>query len=92
MEVHIDANSFEILKEATTPITSTEARAARAELRKHGSGLPSIRFTKSHEIAEYDLDERTAIEVGIDTTPEKWTRRRLEDGRPHIRIPPGSVS
>lgn len=78
MEVHIDANSFEILQEATTPITSTEARAARVELRKHGSGLPSIRFTKSHEVAAYDLDERNVIEVDINATPEKWTRRRLE--------------
>jgi hypothetical protein len=78
LAVHIDANSFEILQEATTPITSPEARAARAELRKHGSGLPSIRFTKSHEVAAYDLDERTVIEVDISATPEKWTRRRLE--------------
>jgi len=76
--VHIGASGFEILKEVTTPITSTEARAARTELRKHGSGLPSIRFTKTHEIAAYDLDPRTVIEVEIDTTPEKWTRRRLE--------------
>jgi hypothetical protein len=78
LAVHIDANSFEILQEATTPITSTEARAARAELRKHGFGLPSIRFTKSREVAAYDLDERTVIEVDISATPENWTRRRLE--------------
>jgi len=76
--VHIGASNFEILKEVTAPITSTEARAARAELRKHGSGLPAIRFTKSHEIAAYDVDERTVIEVDINATPEKWTRRRLE--------------
>ncbi len=77
--VHIGANNFEILKEVTTPITSIEARAARTELRKSKSGLPSIRFTKSHEIAVYDLDDRTAIEYEIDVTPEKWTRRRLEE-------------
>lgn len=76
--VHIGASNFEILREATTPITSTEARAARAELRKHKPGLPSIRFTKGHETAAYDLDERTVIEVDINATPEKWTCRRLE--------------
>jgi hypothetical protein len=77
--VHIGAKNFEILREVTTPITSTEARAARTELRKSKSGLPSIRFTKSHEIAAYDLDDRTVIEFEIDVTPEKWTRRRLEE-------------
>jgi hypothetical protein len=76
--VHIGAGSFDILREATTPITSTEARAARAELRKHKRGLPSIRFTKNHEVAAYDLDQRTVMEVDINATPEKWTRRRLE--------------
>jgi hypothetical protein len=77
--VHIGADNFEIWREVTTPITSTEARAARAELRKLKSGLPLIRFTKSHEIAAYDLDDRTVIEFEIDTTPEKWTRRTLEE-------------
>jgi hypothetical protein len=76
--LHIGVNDFEILREVTTPITSTEARAARAELRKTKPGLPSIRFTKNHEIAAYDLDERTVIEVEVDATPEKWTRTRLE--------------
>ena len=76
--VHIGANNFDILKDVTTPITSAEARAARAELRKVKPGLPLIRFTKSHEIAEYDLDERTTIEVENDTTPEKWIRRKFE--------------
>jgi hypothetical protein len=76
--VHIGANNFEILKEVATPITSTEARAARAELRKTKAGLPVIRFSKSHEIAAYDLDDRTVIEYEIDATPEKWIRRRLE--------------
>jgi len=66
------------LKDVTTPITANEARAARADLRKVKPGLPLIRFTKSHEIAEYDLDERTTIEVELDTTPEKWIRRTLE--------------
>ncbi len=77
--VHIGANNFEILKDVTTPITANEARAARAELRKVKPGLPLIRFTTSHEIAEYELDERTTIEVGIDTTPEKWIRRTFEN-------------
>lgn len=76
--VHIGANNFDILKDVTTPITSTEARAARAELRKVRPGLPWVWFTKTHEIAAYDLDERTTIEVEIDTTPEKWIRRTLE--------------
>ena len=76
--VHIGANSFDILKDSATSITSTEARAARAEIRKVKTELPLIRFTKSHEIAEYDLDERTTIEVEIDTTPEKWIRRTFE--------------
>jgi hypothetical protein len=77
--VHIGTNGFEVLREVTTPITSIEARAARTELRKSKSGLPLIRFTKSHEIAVYDLDDRTVIEYEIDVTPEKWTRRRLEE-------------
>jgi hypothetical protein len=76
--VHISANNFDILKDVTTPITSTEARAARAELRKVKPGLPLIRFTKRHEIAEYDLDKRTTIEVENDSTPEKWIRRTFE--------------
>jgi hypothetical protein len=76
--VHIGANNSEILKDVTTPITANEARAARAELRKVKPGLPLIRFGRSHEIAEYELDERTKIEVEIDTTPEKWIRRKLE--------------
>jgi hypothetical protein len=76
--VHIGTSNFDILKEVTAPITSNEARAARAELRKHKPGLPLIRFTKSHEVAAYDLDERTVIEVDVNATPEKWTRRRLE--------------
>ena len=77
--VHIGADNFEFLREVTTPITSTEARAARAELRKSKPGLPLIRFTKDHEIAVYDLDDRTVIEFEIDATPEKWIRRRLEE-------------
>lgn len=76
--VHMSPTNFEILTDVTTPITSNEARLARAELRKVKPGLPLIRFTKSHEIAVYDLDDRTTIEVEVDTTPEKWIRRTFE--------------